>query len=146
MKADFIGKDGKRKSLIMGCYGIGVGRLIATVVEALNDSNGIIWPKNIAPYDAHLILINNKQDKNSKIKEKAEKIYQSLQEQKIEVLYDDRSISPGIKLKDADLIGIPYRIVISEKTGDKVELKMRSQKETVLLDIEEVIKRLNPKS
>lgn len=144
MNANFLDKEGKQKPLVMGCYGIGLGRLLATIIEVSNDSNGIIWPnKNVAPFIAHLILLDKNQEKDSETKKKADKIYSYLQEQKIEVLYDDRKLSPGIKFKDADLIGIPVRLVVSEKTGDKIEFKKRDQKESELLDIKEIIERLN---
>ncbi|TSC95395.1 MAG: prolyl-tRNA synthetase [Parcubacteria group bacterium Athens1014_10] len=142
MKANFVTQDGKQKPLIMGCYGIGLGRLMATIVEALHDSEGIVWNKNVSPFDVHLILISKSQEKDDKIKEKADKIYQTLQKEKIEVLYDERKISPGIKLKDSDLIGIPVRLIVSEKTGDKVEFKERDKKEVKLLSLEEVIKKI----
>jgi len=143
MKANFIDRDGQQKPLIMGCYGIGLGRLMAAIVEVWHDSDGIIWPKPVAPLGIHLVLIDNKQEKISKLRERADKIYQSLQKQEFEVLYDDRKLSPGIKLKDADLIGLPVRLVVSEKTGDKIELKERGEKEIKLINLDEIIKQLN---
>lgn len=121
----FLDKFGKKNLVIMGCYGLGPTRIMGTIVEIFNDKNGIIWPKSIAPYQIHLICLG----KDNKIKKETEKIYHSLQKERVEVLYDDRDESGGIKLKDADLIGIPLRIVVSEKTLEKnsVEIKRRSE-------------------
>ncbi len=122
----FKDKDGKEKLVQMGCYGIGLGRLMGAVVEIFNDEKGIIWPKEIAPFDVHLIRIEN----NQKVKKEAEKIYQILNKEKIEILYDDREDrTPGEKFADCDLIGIPTRIVISERTlkNNSVEVKQRDK-------------------
>lgn len=123
----FQNKDGKEKSVIMGCYGIGLGRLMAAVVEINHDGKGIIWPEEIAPFDIHLIQINAKKE--------ADKLYDKLKKEGKEVLYDDRQdISPGEKFAEADLIGIPIRLVISEKTLKKnsVEIKKRNKIKTEL--------------
>jgi len=130
----FRAKDGIEHPVIMGCYGIGLGRLMGAVVEVNNDEKGIIWPKNVAPFQAHLIPIEN----NQKIIKTAEKLYQILQKEKIEVLYDDRKDkTAGEKFAEADLIGIPYRIVVSDKTAAKnsVEIKERGKKEIKLVKI-----------
>ena len=134
MKAVFTDKDGKEKFYYMGCYGIGVDRTMATIVEMFNDKNGIIWPRLVAPYQVHLIYLG----KDNKIKKEAERIYSTLQKEKIEVLYDDRDESAGVKLKDADLIGIPLRIVVSEKTMIKnsVEVKRRDSNSFELIKID----------
>ncbi|MBU3964410.1 hypothetical protein KJ562_01600 [Patescibacteria group bacterium] len=134
----FIDKDGKKKLVIMASYGIGVGRLIATIVEANHDDNGIIWPKEVAPYAVHLVPIDLK---DKKIKEQADRIYDHLQKTKVEVLYDDRmDVGPGQKLIESDLIGIPLRIVISAKTleKDSVEVKERSKKQVKFVKIKEL--------
>ena len=110
-------------------------RLLASVIEASHDENGIIWPASIAPYKVYLISIG--QDK------KAEKIYQDLIKANIEVFFDDRDVSPGEKFSDADLLGIPYRLTISDKTKDKIELKSRNSKKTELVDIKTLIRRLD---
>ena len=126
----------------MGCYGIGLSRAMGAVVEAYNDERGIIWPKSIAPFLAHIIEL--KSDKKT-VKNTAEKIYQDLQKQGIEVLYDDREDkSAGEKFAEADMIGIPYRIVVSEKTLAKnsVELKERNKKEFKLVKIKQLAKLL----
>ncbi len=131
---NFIDEKGKKKPVVMGCYGIGIGRLMGTVVEMNNDKKGIIWPEKIAPFKVHLIQIGN----NSKIRKSAEKLYKDLQEKEIEVLYDDREDkSSGEKFAEADLIGIPYRIVISERTleKDSLELKNRNKDKVELVKI-----------
>jgi len=133
MGAKFVDKDGKEKPVIMGCYGIGVGRLMAAIVEVHHDEKGIIWPDQVAPYQVHLIGIGDQRTVNSK----AEEIYEKLQKKGVEVLYDDREESPGVKLADADLIGCPERWVVSEATlkEDSIEVKKRSEKETKFVKI-----------
>ena len=140
MGANFIDKDGKSKPILMGCYGIGLGRLIASVVEASHDDNGIIWSPSIAPYSIHLIELSGK---DTEVRSKAEDIYRQLENSKKEVLFDDRgNKAPGEKFADADLIGIPLRIVVSQKTlaEDSVEIKYRNQKESSLCKIKELDK------
>src|SRR3989344_2470716 len=133
MKANFRDKDGKEKPIVMGCYGIGLGRLMAAIVEAHHDEKGIIWLKSIAPYSAHLLDLGN----DKKIKTEAQEIYKNLEEKEVEVLYDDRDKSPGEKFADADLIGIPIRLVVSEKTLKKgcVEVKKRDEEKAELVKI-----------
>lgn len=126
----FKDKDGKEKGVIMGCYGIGLGRVMGAIVETHYDKNGIIWPESAAPFAVHLLTLNCE----SRIMNYGEKIYGGLQKTGIEVLYDDRKdVSPGEKFADADLIGIPYRAVISEKTGKTIEIKKRNEKKTKLV-------------
>ena len=131
----YIDQAGQKKPIVMGCYGIGLGRVMGTVVEINSDQKGIIWPKAIAPYEVHLILL----DKQPKIKEIAEKAYNSLQKQGVQVIYDDRLESAGVKLNDADLIGIPIRLIISEKTKDEIELKFRNSQQPLLLSQDKVM-------
>jgi prolyl-tRNA synthetase len=134
----FTDVDGKRKPFYMGCYGIGIGRTMATVVEVHHDKRGIVWPKSIAPYLVNLIGLDLT---DAGVKKQAEKIYQKLSDNKLETLYDDRAdVSAGEKFGDADLIGTPYRAVVSKRTGDKVELKKRASSETKLLSIEELLR------
>jgi len=142
MKATFADKDGKEKFYYMGCYGIGIDRTLATVVEKHHDKKGIIWPSSVAPFDVHLIEIKNE---NSDIKTRAELLYETLQKRNIEVLYDDRDESPGVKFADADLIGIPMRIVVSERTiaKDSVELKRRNEEKIKLVKIKHLLQSLN---
>ena len=133
-------KEGKDVPVVMGCYGIGISRLMGTIAEIYNDKNGLMWPKEAAPYDAQLIMIN---DKGLIIKSRADEIYEKLEKAGVEVLYDDRDdVSAGAKFADADLIGIPSRLVISEKTGDRIEYKERTSDKSELLDIEDVLGKL----
>ena len=132
MNAFYIDKDGAKKLIWMGCYGIGLQRLMATIVEVSHDEKGIIWPKTVSPFACHLVNIQKKGDD----------IYQKLKTN-FGVLWDDREeVSAGQKFADADLIGIPIRLVISEKTADKIEWKERDKEEPQILTIQEVIKRL----
>lgn len=138
----FTDEDGAQKDVMMGCYGIGLDRLIGAIVEVCNDEKGIIWPEAVAPYTAHLIKISSSKN-NEKINKVASSIYQDLQNAGVEVLYDDREeISAGEKFSDADLIGIPHRVVVSEKTitQDAVELKKRNENEASLISKEELLK------
>lgn len=132
----FKDSDGKEKTVLMGCYGIGLDRLMGTAVEVSNDKNGIIWPKNIAPFSAHLVSLKSEDES---VKRQAENIYHALQKAKIEVLYDDRNLSAGTKLKDSDLIGIPLRLVVSDRNKGKIEVKERVKKEINLLNLNEAI-------
>jgi prolyl-tRNA synthetase len=135
MNATFTDAQGKEQPYYMGCYGIGLARTLATIVEKYHDEKGIAWPTAVAPYQVYLISL--------KENEKADKAYQLLRTAGVEVLYDDREeISAGQKFADADLIGIPVRLVLSAKTGDKIEWKTRITKETELLSIDEILKRL----
>jgi len=117
----YTDEDGKEKSVVMGCYGFGPSRVMGTLAEIFNDDHGLIWPESVAPYQVHLInLKNNLAD--------ADKLYKTLQTKGVEVLYDDRlDVRPGEKLAEADLIGIPHRLVISEKTQDKIEYSPRNR-------------------
>lgn len=115
----------------MGCYGIGLGRLMGTVVEVLSDDKGIVWPEAIAPFKYHLVeIVSSKPE----VREMAEKVYQTLGAEN--VLYDDRDLRAGEKFADSDLLGMPFQIVVSEKTvaQGKVELKDRKTGETKLVD------------
>ena len=133
----FTNEKGEEEIVLMGCYGMGPSRLMGTIVELFNDKNGIIWPKSVAPYQVHLICLGN----DDNIIAEAEKIYISLQKEKIEVLYDDRNESAGVKFKDSDLIGIPLRIVVSKKTLEKnsVELKKRDEDGFELIEINKIM-------
>lgn len=136
----FIDRDGKKKLVIMASYGIGIGRLMAAIVEVKHDEEGIVWPKEVAPCLVHLVALEMRE---KRIKDQAEKIYRDLQEQGIEVLYDDRKeIRIGEKLAESDLIGIPYRIVLSKKTLElrSVEIKSRGKKGVKLVKISNLTK------
>jgi prolyl-tRNA synthetase len=127
-RATFMDKDGKAKPYYMGCYGIGVGRTLATVVEVHRDEKGIVWPKAIAPYQIHLIHLG----KEAETYKAAEKLYATLEAKGFEVLWDDREAGPGEKFNDADLIGIPVRLVLSQRSLEKggLEWKERASPET----------------
>jgi len=134
-------QDGKEKSIQMGAYGIGLGRLMGAVVEVHYDDEGIIWPEEVAPFRFHLLRIGDGEELN----QKAEEAYQQLSKEGFEVLFDDREgKSAGEKFADYDLIGIPWRIVISENTlkEDSVELKKRDQEELKKLKINQLIQEL----
>jgi prolyl-tRNA synthetase len=127
----FKDKDENSKDVLMGCYGMGPSRIMGTIVEVCHDDKGIVWPKNIAPFSVHLISL--------KQNEEAEKLYQKLLSENIEVLYDDRdNVSPGEKFADSDLIGCPIRLVVSSKTlsEGKIEFKLRADNEIKLVDID----------
>lgn len=132
-------KEGKDIPVIMGCYGIGISRLMGAIAEVYNDKNGLIWPREVAPYDVHLIMIK---DEGLRIKEQAEEIYEKLQKAGVEVLFDDRDVAPGAKFADADLIGIPVRLVVSKRSGDRIEYKKRESEKSNLLSLEEILKQV----
>jgi prolyl-tRNA synthetase len=131
LNVNFIDKDGEKKPTIMGCYGIGLGRLMGTIAEIFNDTKGLIWPQSIAPFLIHLIYLPSlNEEKDKEIKKNCDEIYNLLREENIEVLYDDRKEqTAGEKFNDSDLIGIPFRIVISEKTISKNELELKKRNE-----------------
>lgn len=134
--AHFIDENGKEQPYYMGCYGIGLARTLATVVEVSNDEKGIIWPDSVAPYQVHLVGLDLE---DSSAKARAEEVYTKLQAAGVEVLHDDRNVRAGEKFADADLIGIPVRLVVSRKTGDKLEVKKRGEKETEFKTLEDLI-------
>lgn len=137
MNAKFLDKDGKEQPFIMGCYGIGVSRAVAAAVEQNHDENGIIWPVSIAPFHVHLIAVNMKDETQ---KEVAEQLYQGLREKRIEVLFDDRLERAGVKFKDADLLGIPVRVVVGSKAGQgMVEVKIRRSGESAEVAVNDVL-------
>ncbi len=118
-------QDGTNKPVIMGCYGIGPARLMGTVVEIWSDEKGLVWPENIAPFKIHLIALFNE---NGEVKAKADQLYADLKAKNIEVLYDDRDCGAGEKFGDSDLIGIPVRYVISEKTLKENSIEIKDRK------------------
>ena len=138
MKATFLDKNGKEQFYIMGCYGIGVSRIVAAVIEQSNDTNGIIWPVNLAPFT---VIITPVDYKDVKLKEVSDSVYKKLQENNIDVLLDDRDERPGVKFKDADLTGIPVRITVSKKTveNNQVEFKLRKSPDMKMIDIPKII-------
>lgn len=131
----FLGEDGVKKFPVMGCYGIGISRVMGVIVEKFNDEKGIIWPEAVSPFRVYLISIG--QD------EKANALYSELKSKGIEVLYDDRGKNPGEKFADCDLLGIPYRVVLSGKLDrGKVELKKRTEGEVSVISKEELLANL----
>lgn len=132
----FVDKDGTAQYPIMGCYGIGISRAMGIIVEKCHDEKGIIWPASVAPFVVHLIGISNN---DTVLKEKAEQVYNTLQEHGIDVLFDDRDMSAGEKFADADLIGIPIRLVVSAKTGEQIELKKRTESQATLVSLDKVL-------
>ncbi len=137
----FIDPNGISHPIIMGCYGIGLDRLMAAAIEQNHDDKGIIWPMPIAPYHIYLCPLYRE---GSKVSEVAESLYAELKAQGSEVLFDDRKESPGVKFNDADLLGIPIRVTISPRTleTNSVEIKKRSEKESELVSLEGVTERL----
>lgn len=134
---NYLDRKGERRLVHMGCYGIGVGRLMAAVVEVNHDQQGICWPLLIAPLAVHLVVLN----RDEKLSKEAEKLYKQLLDNKIEVLFDDRQISAGEKLVDADLIGLPLRVVLSERTLSKkqIEVKKRKDKKAVNIYFDQLV-------
>ncbi|MCY6371583.1 proline--tRNA ligase [Clostridium ganghwense] len=140
MNAVFSDEDGKKKPLIMGCYGIGINRTMASIIEQHHDENGIVWPLSVAPY--HVIVIPAV-SKNEEQMKAAEDIYNSLKELGVEVLLDDRKERAGVKFKDADLIGIPMRVTVGRMISEgKVEFKLRSSDEVEEMELSCVIDRV----
>jgi prolyl-tRNA synthetase len=138
----FLDRDGQAKPVIMGSYGIGVGRLLACVAEGCRDERGLIWPVTVAPYQVHLVLLAGAG--GGQASEVAERLYAELAAAGVEVLYDDREESPGVKFNDADLIGVPLRLTVGERALKRggVELKRRDAAEAALVPVEEVVARV----
>ena len=126
----------------MGSYGIGMGRLLACVAEEHHDEHGLVWPVTVAPYQVHLVLLRGKNAPQAE--ETADKLYADLQTAGVEVLYDDRDESPGVKFNDADLIGLPVRATVSERALAQggVEMKLRSKADKVIVPLGETVARL----
>jgi prolyl-tRNA synthetase len=135
----YLDESGKERPVIMGCYGIGVSRLIPAIIEQNNDQDGIIWPREVAPYDI-LVLPVNITDKN--IFDASKKVYEILAQKNKKVILDDRDERAGIKFKDADLLGIPLRITIGDKflKEKKIEIKIRKSKEVKFFDLDQTDK------
>lgn len=129
--------DGQEIPVFMGSYGIGITRLIGTIVETLSDEKGIVWPESIAPFAVHIIKIGDVAQ--------ADALYGRLKQQGIEVLFDDRDVSPGAKFADADLIGIPHRVVVSEKSLEKggLEYKKRNESDSKIITEDELFEIVN---
>jgi prolyl-tRNA synthetase len=140
--AFFLDRDGVSRPIIMGTYGIGLGRLMAAAIEQNHDDKGIIWPMGIAPYQVYLCPLRLE---NPDILKTADKVYDNLTKQGIDVLYDDRDDSPGIKFNDADLLGIPIRLTISPRTleSHSIELKWRKEKQTTLVPLKAIASKIS---
>ena len=121
----------------MGSYGIGPGRLMGTVAELFADDKGLVWPEEIAPFHVHLLVLDSE---DSEVAKQAESIYEELKKKGTEVLYDDREdIRPGEKFADSDLLGIPYRFVISKRTQGDIEVKKRTELDSKVVSLEEAL-------
>ena len=139
MQAYFVDKDGKEKPIVMGCYGIGVSRLMSAIVEQSHDENGIIWPINVAPFELEILPLNVADETQREI---AERLYKEALQRGIDVIIDDRDERAGFKFKDADLVGIPVRIVVGRKAKDgMVEIQIRKTGEKFDVPVEEALKR-----
>jgi prolyl-tRNA synthetase len=144
MGATYKDQDGEEKPLVMGSYGIGIGRLIACIAEEYHDEQGLTWPVTVAPYPVHLIRLAGKGTEISNTAKLADQIYDTLTRAGLEPLYDDREESPGVKFNDADLIGLPVRITVSERAlkAGGVELKLRRQGEKEIVPLDAVVERV----
>ena len=141
MGAFYLDQDGTEKPIVMGCYGIGLGRLLAAAVEQNHDEKGIIWPLSIAPHQVYLCPLSIDRDE---VAEAAGKLYSELRKARFEVLFDDREESPGVKFNDADLLGIPIRVVVSPRTLKQgaAEVKLRTKREVELVPLGDVVEKL----
>jgi prolyl-tRNA synthetase len=139
--AKYLDAEGRENAMVMGCYGIGVNRIVATAIESSNDKDGIIWPEGISPYRAIILALNAA---NKDVKRLADDAYRKLKKAGYDVLYDDRDLSAGIKFKDADLIGIPVKVIIGEKNAkkDMIEVKDRRTGKVDLISPESLISRI----
>jgi prolyl-tRNA synthetase len=135
MKATYLDKNGKERYMIMGCYGIGVGRTVAAAIEQNHDENGIVWPVPLAPYQVIITPVNVNDEK---IKKMSVQLYEALQQKGIEVILDDRDERAGVKFKDADLIGIPLRVTVGQKLliEGVLEVKIRRTGEVKMLAVD----------
>ena len=145
MQASILNEEGKSQTMTMGCYGIGVSRIVAAAIEQNNDENGMILPKSIAPFE--LIIVPIGYHKNDNVRTQANKIYEDLLESGIDVILDDRDARPGIMFAESDLIGIPNRLVIGEKSlnENKVEFKSRSESNSEMINISDLIQFIKSK-
>jgi prolyl-tRNA synthetase len=141
MGAYFVDAEGQSRPIIMGSYGIGIGRLMAAIIELNHDDKGIIWPVSVAPYRVYLCSLY---PDNPEVLRHADELYDALTARGVEVLYDDRTESPGVKFNDADLLGIPIRVTVSPRSLEKggVEIKKRTEKGAELISLEEVVTHL----
>ncbi|MBQ3226300.1 MAG: proline--tRNA ligase, partial [Clostridia bacterium] len=135
----YLDENGKPQSMIMGCYGIGVSRTIAAVIEQFSDENGIVWPMSVAPYQVLVVPVSMREPEQVEL---AEKIYEELRKKGVDVLLDDRAERVGVKFKDADLIGIPVRITVGKKAVENVvEYKLRANDEVLELSANDAMEK-----
>ncbi|WP_017727348.1 proline--tRNA ligase [Halalkalibacterium ligniniphilum] len=140
MGATFLDENGKSQPMIMGCYGIGVSRTVAAVIEQHHDEDGIQWPPSVAPFHIHLLALNMKNEEQVSL---SESLYEQLQKAGLEVLYDDRPERAGVKFKDADLIGLPIRVAVGKKANEGiVEMKIRKTGEMIEVHVDELLQTL----
>lgn len=137
MNAKVLDENGKLQTVVMGCYGIGVSRIAAATIEQSHDENGIIWPVSIAPYEVSVIATNVNDERIVNI---AEKVYNNLLENNIDVIIDDRKEKAGFKFKDADLIGIPIKVIVGKNVSNNiVEVKNRKTNESLEVNLDKVL-------
>ena len=141
MNAAFLDKDGKEQLMVMGCYGIGVGRTLAAAIEQGNDDNGMILPMAIAPFEVNVLPVNNSHQESMEL---ADSVYRELLDRGVDAVMDDRNERPGVKFKDCDLIGIPLRVTIGERNLKEglVEIKIRNEKESQRIKKEDIVERV----
>jgi prolyl-tRNA synthetase len=132
MACNYLDEKGETHAMIMGCYGLGIGRTIAAAVEQNNDEHGIIWPRPLAPFEVELIALN---PDVPAVNEAAEKIYAGLQAAGVEVFYDDRDERPGVKFNDADLIGFPLRVVVGKKGVEQGQAELSLRRDRVKVPV-----------
>ncbi|MFV9568535.1 proline--tRNA ligase [Thermoanaerobacter mathranii] len=138
--AKYVDEEGNEKPIVMGCYGIGINRTVAAIIEQNHDNKGIIWPMSVAPYHVIIVPVNVSNEAQNGV---AEDIYAALQKEGIEVLIDDRDLRAGVKFNDADLLGIPIRITVGKKVGDGiVEIKLRENEEAEEVKISDVVEKV----
>jgi prolyl-tRNA synthetase len=146
LRAVYLDKEGHEKLMIMGSYGIGPARIAAAAIEQSHDADGIIWPKNIAPFDIEIIPLNVSDARTMEVTENLHQnlsaIYNSLSKRSFEVLVDDRNERPGVKFKDADLVGIPLHVIIGERglKENVIELKIRRTKQSMKVPVDQAVR------
>jgi prolyl-tRNA synthetase len=142
MKCNFLDAEGNENPMLMGCYGLGVGRTVAAAIEQNHDKHGIIWPLPLAPYEVVLVLLNSDKEE---VVEAAGKLYEKLVEAGVDVLFDDRNERPGVKFNDVDLIGFPVRVVVGKRGLDngQVEMSLRSDGEKKMVPIAQTVETVN---
>ena len=142
MNATVQSADGNDVAMAMGCYGIGISRIVAAAIEQNHDDNGIIWPDALAPF--HVVLVPINMHRSEAVSEASEVLYAELQQKGFEVLFDDRDVRPGVKFADAELIGVPHRIVISERglAAGELEYRHRRDSEARMLKRDDALKLL----